>query len=324
MRVVRAAVRDFYRVMREHGHYPYRNPMLSDLLVGLKRDRLRHLASSGAPDQAGIRGETQRDTALQPTATFRDHRRQLWTVNALVSQPRAIAGLNAALDALLALPRPIRTRPAGHGGRQTLTLTLRDKAVLTLLRYAGPRISEVCTMTVGGYRSHTREGLAGQAILRDKGSHGRETKTVYFIEAVQQTLLAYLREERPLHDPLRRTPLADLHDDEPFFLTEDGTPYTRTAFMHHWRTLYPFARRWCPIPFSPHTIRHLVVTELLLEARQRCGTTSDAYLDLKLAIGAMMGWRSPSTIDVYCAGGARAARRPRMCWPAAAARTIVR
>jgi len=41
------------------------------------------------------------------------------------------------------------------------------------------------------------------------------------------------------------------------------------------------------------------VTELLLEARGRCDKTSAVYLDLKLAIAAMMGWRSPQTIDVY-------------------------
>jgi integrase len=124
-------------------------------------------------------------------------------------------------------------------------------------------------------------------------------KTVHFIMEVQQALLAYLREERPAHDPLGRTRLSALSDDDPFFLTEDGTPYTRTAFMRHWRKVYPIARKRRPIPFSPHTIRHLVVTELLLEARGRCDKTSAAYLDLKLAIAAMMGWRSPQTIDVY-------------------------
>jgi len=71
------------------------------------------------------------------------------------------------------------------------------------------------------------------------------------------------------------------------------------AFMRHWRKVYPVARKRCPIPFSPHTIRHLVVTELLLEARGRCDKTSAVYLDLKMAIAAMMGWRSPQTIDVY-------------------------
>jgi len=285
LRVLRAALRDFYRVMRAHGYYPYRNPMLSDLLVGLKREHVRHLASGGAPDHAGTRGESRLDSALRPVATFRDQRRLPWTVDLLVGQPRAIAGLNAALDAMLTLP--------------DATLSLRDKAVLILLRYAGPRIGEVCAMTVGGYRSHTRDGVPGQVILLDKGSYGREVKTVHFIMEVQQALLAYLREERPAHDPLGRTRLSDLNDDDPFFLTEDGTPYTRMAFMRHWRKVYPVARKRCPIPFSPHTIRHLVVTELLLEARGRCDKTSAVYLDLKMAIAAMMGWRSPQTIDVY-------------------------
>jgi len=86
--------------MREHGHYPYRNPMLSDVLTGLRHEQQRGLANRGAPEQSGIRGASRLETMLQPTATFRDQRRQPWAANVLVSQPQVIDGLNAAFTAM--------------------------------------------------------------------------------------------------------------------------------------------------------------------------------------------------------------------------------
>jgi len=41
-----------------------------------------------------------------------------------------------------------------------------------------------------------------------------------------------LAQERPRHDPHGRARLADAADDEPFFLTDRGTPYTPRAREH--------------------------------------------------------------------------------------------
>jgi hypothetical protein len=76
-----AAARDFYTVLIEgevdtatgevHRYYPYDNPMYSELLLRWKREHLRNLANARAPDRAGIRGETWRESASKPVAFFR-------------------------------------------------------------------------------------------------------------------------------------------------------------------------------------------------------------------------------------------------------------
>jgi len=297
LNVLRAALRDFYGVMREAGYYLYGNPMVSDVLVSLKRERARLIAARGAPDYAGIRGETQAQSAMRPTNVFRTKRARPWTPNPHAVRPNIIAGINAALTHVLTLPTPAQAKTARR--RNVPILSARDRAIFMLLRYTGARVSEIVEMSVGGYRSHTRDGVAGQAVLVDKGSHGREIKIVTFVEEVTNALLCYLRDERPRHDRHGRRSLSDLEDGDPFFLTEDGTPYTYPAFYKQWRRIRPGAQTHCPIPLKLHSIRHLVVTELLLRGRQEHGKGSTHYLDLKVAISGMMGWRSPQTIDAY-------------------------
>ena len=67
----------------------------------------------------------------------------------------------------------------------------REKAVLALLQNTGARLHEVVLMSVGGYRN---KGIAGQAQVVNKGSMGRETKTIYFAHnpKVEQALMTYL------------------------------------------------------------------------------------------------------------------------------------
>ncbi len=58
LKVMHAALRDFYLVMKGAGLYAFANPLSSEVLVTLKREQERALANKGAPDQAGIREET--------------------------------------------------------------------------------------------------------------------------------------------------------------------------------------------------------------------------------------------------------------------------
>jgi len=64
-----AAARDLYEVLidgewdsatnRHRSYYPYSNPMYSEVLRRWKRDHLRFVRNAGAPDWAGIRGESR-------------------------------------------------------------------------------------------------------------------------------------------------------------------------------------------------------------------------------------------------------------------------
>ena len=288
LRVLRAALRDFYFVMKDAGLYAFPNPLSSDALVALKRAHVRALANSGAPDHAGIREETHERSRRLPSAFLRHPDAQGWKPNLRKELTDVRVGIHAVLDAMI----------------DSSEVSLREKAILELLRTTGARLHEIVSMTVGGYRN---EGIAGQASVVSKGSYGREVKTIYFAHnpRVEQALTAYLGQMRPLHDPHGRTNLAEIGDREPFFLTERKTPSSVKSFYWHWYHHYARLRDKCPVRFSPHDIRHLFVTEYLITLRIACGAGTDYYDAEKYqrereAFGStVMYWRSPKTIDIY-------------------------
>jgi hypothetical protein len=247
LRVLFAALRDFYAVMQEAGLYAFANPLCSEMLLRWKHERTRHLANSGAPDHAGIREEPWSETRLQPTAFFRPRRSRVWQPDVALTSEQLQQRMRTAIDWM--------TR---H------TTTLRDKVVFLLLRYTGARLSEILSLTAGGYR---KAKDPYQAYVRNKGSHGREEKVIRLTPAIEAALVRYVRTERVKYDPLGRKRLEDLDDTDPIFLTRRQTPYDREAFYHHWRTLYaalpahvPEASEDAPaesIAFNAHDIRHL-------------------------------------------------------------------
>src|SRR5712692_98622 len=288
LRVMRAALRDFYLVLKDAGLYPFPNPLTSEILVTIKREHTRALANRGAPDHSGIREETREQSRRRPTAFLHHQDAQGWKPNLRKELADVREGMHKVLDALI---------DSEH-------LPLREKVVLELLRNTGARLHEVVLLTVGGYRN---EGIAGQARVVDKGSYGREIKTIYFAHnpGVEQLLTAYLEQVRPLHDPHGYTKLTDLGDREPLFLTDRKTPYSMKSFYWHWYKYYTPLQSLCPVRFSVHDIRHLFVTEFLITLRTSCGAGTDhfdseQYLREREAFGSLiMGWRSPHTIDIY-------------------------
>jgi len=135
LRVLLAAIRDFYAVMAEAGLYPFPNPMCSPLLQRWKQERIKHIENAGAPDHAGIRGETWTETHQQPTAFFRQRRGKPWHPDSALTSEQIQRQLHADLDWM------IQHIP-----------TQRDRLVLLLLRYTGARLHEILGLTAGGYR----------------------------------------------------------------------------------------------------------------------------------------------------------------------------
>jgi site-specific recombinase XerD len=288
LKVMRAALRDFYLVMREAGLYAFANPLTSEVLVALKREQERTLASKGAPDHAGVRGETHEQSRRRPTAFLRQHQAQEWKPEIRKELADVREGIHKVINALL----------------DSAEVSVREKAVLHLLQSTGARLHEVVLMTIGGYQN---EGIAGQAQVMNKGSYGREVKTIYFAgnPRVQETLNDYLEQVRPLHDSQKRRRLTDVDPKEPLFLTERGTPYSPKAFYYHWYRCYTPLRSECPVRFSPHDLRHLFVTENLIRLKLKCGFGTDhfdaeTYLSEREAFGSqIMSWRSAKIIDIY-------------------------
>jgi site-specific recombinase XerD len=174
--------------------------------------------------------------------------------------------------------------------------TMRDQIVLQLLRTTGARLSEILALTVGGYR---QAGHVCQALIRNKGSQGREEKRLYFTAGIEQALIMYIRTERAKHDPLGRKRLGQLADTDPLFLTERGTPYTRPAFYHHWYRLLERMQKRYHLAFSPHDLRHLHVTKNLARFKQQAKGNDQLEDELKAGFQQLMMWRSSAMLEVY-------------------------
>jgi integrase len=288
LRVMRAALRDFYQVMKDARLYVFPNPLSSETLLRLKQMHQRTVANAGAPEHAGIRGESRTHARRQPTAFLRYPKAQQWEPDLRKELADVREGIHKVLDTLL----------------DSTNLGLREKAVLALLRNTGARLHEIVLMTVGGYRN---EGVAGQAQVIDKGSAGRTSKTIYFAHnpQVQQTLTTYLEQIRPRDDQEQRQRFMDVSSSEPLFLSERGTPYTVKDFYYHWYKHYPPLQALCPVRFSPHDIRHLFITDFLILLRRECGAGSvrfdaERYQREREAFAhTIMGWRGTRTIDLY-------------------------
>lgn len=288
LQVFRSALRDFYLIMRDEGLYAFSHPLTSETLLTLKRLHDQSIANSGAPDHAGIRGETRERSRRQPTAFIRYPKAREWRPDLRNELADVRMGIHKVLDAMVECPH----------------ISCREKIVLELLRNTGARLHEIVGLSVGGYRN---EGIAGQAQVVSKGSLGREIKTIYFAHnpKVMQLLTQYLDRHRPQVDSKRRVRLTELDATAPVLLTERGTPYSVKCFYYHWYKYYPQFRSLCPIVFSPHDIRHLFISEFLILLRETCGAGTDhfdaeRYQREREAFGStIMGWRSAHTIDIY-------------------------
>ena len=282
--VLLAALMSLYDTLSEAGYYPYPNPMRSERLVALKREHLRQVKNVGAPDHAGIRGESHKATNQgYPTAFFRQKRGKVWTPE-VVMEPEAVQDrMRQTIDYMIS-----------HATFQ------RDQVILLLLRQTGARLSEIIEMTAGGWRSACH---MGRALVKNKGSRGREEKLIYFTDVIEEQLHTYVRTERAEYDPKGRKRLDQLADEEPLFLTEDGKPYHRSAFYYHWAKLFESSQKQLKrqerVLFSPHDIRHLRVTRGITTIKQKAKGDRELEEELLDGFWQLMGWHSSQTMEIY-------------------------
>ncbi len=282
--VLLAALTSVYDTLIGAGYYAYRNPMRSERMVMLKQEHLRQVKNAGAPDHAGIRSETRAETNRAfPTNQFRQRRGKVWEPQVVLEPDAVHQRMHQTIDYMIQ-----------HATFQ------RDRVILLIIRQTGARLSEVISMTVGGYR-HARH--PGRALVKNKGSRGCEEKTIHFTTSVDRALHNYIRTERANYDPKKRKRLEDLADHEPLFLTRGGKPYNRPAFYHHWNKLFTPAQRQFKkqeqVEFMPHDLRHLRVSRAVTQFRQ--DAKGDAAVEAELLEGfqQLMGWRSRETMLIY-------------------------
>ena len=282
--VLLAALTSVYDTLIAAGYYAYRNPLRSERLIQLKQEHLRQVKNAGAPDHAGIRSETRAETnRAYPTNQFRQRRGKVWEPQVVLEPDAVQERMRKTIDYMIQ-----------HATFQ------RDQVILLLVRQTGARISEVIEMTVGGYRAAQH---AGRALVKNKGSRGREEKTIYFTTSIDRHLLRYIRTERAKYDPHGRKRLADLDDHDPLFLTRTGKPYNCPAFYHHWNRLFaPAQHQFKPgeqVEFTIHDLRHLRVTRAVTRYRQDAKGDFATEAALLEGFQHLMGWRSPETMLTY-------------------------
>ena len=282
--VLLAALTSLYDTLIAAGYYAYQNPLRSERLIALKRDHLRQVKNAGAPDHAGIRSESRAETNRAfPTNQFRQRRGKVWEPQVALEPDAVQQRMREVIDFMVL-----------H------TTFQRDQVILLLLRQTGARLSEILEMTVGGYRNARH---AGRALVKNKGSCGREEKMIYFTPTIERLLQQYIRTERARYDPHGRKRLDELDDRDPLFLTRTGKPYSRSAFYHHWKRLFvPGQSKYKNeeiVEFTPHDLRHLRVTRTVTKIRK--DANGDASVEAALLEGFqhLMGWCSPETMEIY-------------------------
>jgi integrase len=282
--VLLAALASLYDLLTDAGYYPHQNPMRSQRLIELKREHLRQVKNAGAPDHAGIRSETQQETHQNyPTRYFRQRRGKVWEPEVVMEPDDVHERMNTTIDYMIQ-----------HASFQ------RDQVILLLLRQTGARLSEIIEMTVGGYRNAQHRE---RALVKNKGSRGREEKPIYFTPIIEEQLLRYIRTERAQHDLRGHNRLEQLDDTDPLFITEDGNPYSRSAFYHHWNRLFEPAqkqfRKKEQVEFTPHDIRHLRVTRAMKRIKEQAKADENHEKELKEGFSQLMGWSSSRTMEIY-------------------------
>ncbi len=183
--------------------------------------------------------------------------------------------------------------------------TLCDKFIIRILLESGARLNEILGLTAGGYRHGRSLHVGVSALVRTKGSFGRETKPIHFEAETEDLLQRYIRTDRVAGDPEHRSRLEDLQDAEPLFLSRRGRQLSDTALRARWASLRIRAERHIrrtpgPRPhLHPHLIRHAHATmrvQVVLEEYPHDGERQRAAID---AVQIAMGWTSSQTAKRY-------------------------
>ena len=278
-----AALRSFYVVLRLHGFYPHANPM--------------EAAGAWAAIEAKVRAEAE--------AFRRAHGRERMPPESGVDAPMPVVERRSSaayfrLRGERWLPA-VLDDPALMGdvlaAGEQWGWCLRETALVRVLFDAGPRVGEVCALTLADWRP---SGFLREMLACNKGSLGRRTKRLILTDRTVKVLRRYVDEERSRLDPCGRR-LADFQRadaaelaGEPLFLTAAGTALDPDHFR---RDFWTPALRASGIVLRCHQVRHWFVTQAL--SALAAGARSEAQLvHDRQAFRELMAWRT-DMLPVY-------------------------
>jgi hypothetical protein len=143
------------------------------------------------------------------------------------------------------------------------------------------------------------------ALVRNKGSLGRETKPIHFEAEIERLLQRYIRTDRAAVDRAGRQLLEHLDDVDPIFLSSRGTPLSDAAFRAQWtklrvRVQRGFRRAPVRLPhLHPHLIRHAHATMRVSAALEAYPDSTERQRAAVEAVLVAMGWASSETARRY-------------------------
>jgi site-specific recombinase XerD len=288
VRVLLAALKRLYEALSAAGLYAHANPLAHEdaAQIASKLYELRYQAMLAAEGRGPMPVSSGVDSPTEircPENYFRFVDQQ-WV-------PKSIDDP--------AFPNVVYAAGKEHGW------SLRELCIVRTLFEAGPRISEVLSLTALDWMpSHFTNAFR----CPNKGSHGQRTKTLMVSQATAKLFRKYFDDDvggRRAWDPQRRTVatltnLSTHSPDElsriPLFLTARSSVMTAKLFRdEHWRP----ALRAAGLDAHPHLARHWFVTNALRNIEAFSQDRGEMCRRRQELIQ-YMGWRSgEQTLKAY-------------------------
>lgn len=289
IRTFLAALKCFYKHMKQLGYYPYANPLVdssAEILVTVNECLEEVVQPPRMPSISGVQEP-------HPRKRLTDNYYKLigdeW-IPQIINNPN--------------LPRQIL-----EGGRQLSGWGWREEVVTRLLFETGARVSEIVGLTLCDW---VERGMQQEASAFSKGSKGRRIKFIRFSNDTAKLLQRYFNEERikydsngyTLHDYLQVEKLAqaDLRG-VPIFITTQKTALTAKNYRdNYWKP----ACEATGVKANLHQARHWYVTMAIRQIYEI--STTNEQIERRLEdLKEYMKWKSQETMNAYnhCLGTVR-------------------
>ena len=191
----------------------------------------------------------------------------------------------------------------------------REHAILEIL-IGGPRCVEVVEVTFSGWQSCK---FGDEIMLHNKGQGRIASKRASISQMAQDLMKEYFIEERCNHDKRRKhfdawaagkagayyspewySEYMIEHDldmaSEPFFLTDDGRPYTSKTYC---RQAWKKARDQAGITATPHHLRRRYVNAEIKTIEEQFNGDPTGHYKALMKFVKRMGWRSWKSMSAY-------------------------
>lgn len=269
VRILLAALKQFYGIMSQLGWYTHPHPLLdttTQLVLGVEQeDSPPDSKRAPMPQHSGV----EAPEGYPPSVNLFRLAKEEWIPHP-IDDPDLPKRLMASFK-------------RAH-------LWLRDQIIVRMAFESGARIGELLCLTVGDWRER---GSHQEARACSKGSRGRRVKVIRFSSETARMLRQYANTDRAALDSDQRR-LEQLEHQDRLFLSQRGNPYTYAAFKPHWYRLCAVAG----LELNIHALRHWYTTQAMRVIAETAKTSAELEIR-KEELVRYMAWRSAETLHAY-------------------------